>query len=471
MAGFIKIKDITEAGKARSSNISAENLTNLYYEKNDDDAKNMGNSLYGTPGLDLFTDLGFGTPIYAMHYFQGYLYVVTNDHLYVLNPAGTKVELGYVGTTNKNMELGDNGQVVILLTPSGAGYLATPTTFMQILDPTFNEFGAGTFDVLATYAIFSIPNSNQFFWSEANDATLYNGLNVATAEQSPGYIVRIFRNNADLFIFKEDITEVWSLTGNADQPFAPQQGLTFQQGCVAPATVAKIKGGALWLGPDKSVYLVTGYTFNKVSSVDIDNQLNELTNISDAFGFTYSQAGHWHYVLTFPGEDLTLDYDLSTKKWHVRKSYGMERWRINCLAGAFDQILVGDFETSKIYALNLDTYTENGNIIERHATTAPLFNDGNRFFVYAIELDLETGVGTLMGQGQTPMVSMRYSMDGGHTWTDWRNEPIGLMGQYKAVCRWSQIGYGYNLSLEFRITDPIKVAISGIYAIIKTGVK
>lgn len=471
MAGFIKIKDIKQAGKARSSNISAESLTNLYYEKNDEDAKNQGNSIYGTPGLELFKDMGFNTPIYAQHTFKGYQYIVTNDHLYVMNPAGTVVELGYVGTTNENMQLSDNGQVAILLTASGAGYLATPTTFTQITDATFNSFGAFSFDVLATYTIFSVPNSNQFFWSETNDAATYNALNVATAEQSPDNIVRIFRNNANLYILKETLTEIWRLTGNADLPFAPEVGATFQQGCAAKLSVAKIKGGMLWLGSDKSVYMSVGYQFNKVSTVDIDNELNELTNIDDAVGFTYSQAGHWFYVITFPSEDLTLCYDISTEKWHIRKSYGIGRWRINTFAAAFDKLLVGDYESAKIYSLNLDFYTENGATIERIAITPPLFNDGNRFFLYAVEMDMETGVGTLTGQGANPMTSLRLSDDGAHTWSDWINEPIGMMGHYKALVRWTGMGHGYNKTLMFRITDPIKVAISGIYAIIKAGVK
>lgn len=471
MAGFVKIKDITQSGNARSSNISAETLVNLYYEKDDESAKNGGNAIYGTPGFNLFKDMGFNTPIYASHSFQGYLYIVTNDHLYSVNPSGTVVDLGYVGTTTQNMQLSDNGQVVILLTPSGAGYLATPSTLTQITDVFYNSVAAGTFDVLASYAIFSIQNSNQFFWSEPNDAAAYNAASVATAEQSPDYIVRIFRNNADLFIFKQTITEVWQLTGNPNLPFAPATGLTFQQGCAAALSVAKIKGGILWLGADKSVYLVKGYTFDKVSSVDIDNELNQLTNISDAFGFTYSQAGHWFYVLTFPSEGLTITLDLATKKWHTRKSYGMGRWRINCFAFAFNKNLVCDFETSKIYELDLDTYTENGNTIERIAITPPLFNDGNRFFVYAVELDLETGVGTLSGQGSNPLAVMAISSDGNHIFSDGIQQPIGAMGEYKTVVRWSQIGFGYNMSFKFTITDPIKVAISGIYAIIKGGVK
>lgn len=471
MAGFVKIKDITEAGRARSSNISAESLTNLYYEKNDESAKNSGNSLYGTPGLDLFKDLGFDMPIFASHYFDGYLYIVTNDHLYTVNPSGTVVDLGGVGTISQNVQLEDNGLVVILLTPSGAGYLATPTTLDQITDTFYNSVAAGSFCVIAGYVVFSIQNSNQFFWSELNDATTYNALNVATAEQSPDNIIRMFRNNADLWIYKQGVSEIWQLTGQANLPFQAATGLTFQQGCAAKLSVSQIKGGILWLGADKSIYLATGYTFEKVSSVDIDNELNELTDISDAFAFTYAQAGHWNYVITFPSEDITICYDLSTKKWHTGKSYGIGRWRINCFSFAFNRNLVCDFETSKIYELNLDTYTESGDTIERIAITPPLFNDGNRFFVYAVELDLETGVGTLTGQGENPQVVMQVSDDGGHTWSDPISQLIGAMGEYKTVVRWSQIGYGYNMSFKFTITDPIKVAISGIYAIIKTGVK
>lgn len=471
MGGFVKIKDITQSGSARSKNISAENLTNIYYELNDEAAKNAGNSLYGSTGLNLFVNLGFDTPIYAMHSFHGYLYAVTNDRLYVITPVGIKTELGAIGTINQNVQLGDNGEYVILLTASGAGYLATPTTFTQITDSTFNTFGAGTFDVLNGYTIFSIPSSNQFFWSELNDPNTYLGTNVATAEQSPDHIVRVFRNNADLLIFKQSITEIWSLTGNANLPFAPQQGLTFQQGCGAKLSLAKIKGAALWLGSDKSVYMVTGYQFDKISSVDIDNELNGLDNISDAFAFTYSQAGHWHYVLTFPSHDLTIDYDLSTKKWHHRKSYGVGRWRVNCFSDLDGRLLVGDFESSKIYEMDLDIYTEDGEAIERKLITPPLFNDGNRFFVYGVELDIEGGVGLLTGQGSVPTVSMRVSYDGGHIWSDPISQPIGELGQYKTVVRWSQIGYAYNMSFMFEISDPIKVAISGIYAIIKSGIK
>ncbi len=471
MAGFVKIKDIMESGKARSSNISAENLTNLYYEKNDEQAKNGGNSIYGTPGLLLRKDLGFDTPIYAQHLFDGYEYIVTNDHMYVMNPSGTIVDLGSVGTVNQNVQLEDNGINAILLTASGAGYLATPTTLTQITDPFFNDSPPSSFCVIAQRVLWSIQDSNQFFWSELNDAATYSSLNVATAAQSPSNIVRLFRNNADIYIQKTDITEIWQLSTDANLPFIPNQGATFQQGNAAKLSTSQIKGAINWLGADLSIYSATGYEFRKISTVDIDTELSKLNIINDAFGVSHAQGGHWFYIITFPSEDITIAYDFTTQKWHIRKSYGIGRWRINTLSVAFGKILVGDYQYSRIYELDLDVYTDNGITIERIAVTPPLFNEGNRFFLYAVELDIEGGVGTLDGQGMNPQCMLKVSDDGNHTFSNELWEPIGAMGAYKTVVRWSQLGFGYNISMTFTITDPIKVAIAGIYAIIKAGVK
>jgi hypothetical protein len=146
----------------------------------------------------------------------------------------------------------------------------------------------------------------------------------------------------------------------------------------------------------------------------ISYQLKNLTTVSDAFAYIYKQEDHEFYVLTFPTDNLTFCYDLTTKSWHKRESlvsgvYG--RHLSNCTVSCFGKVLVGDYQSGTIYNMDTQVYTDNSVPIRRKLNTYPFYKEGRYMTGNKLEVLFETGVGA----GQ--LVDVYFSKDDGHTFT------------------------------------------------------
>jgi len=76
--------------------------------------------------------------------------------------------------------------------------------------------------------------------------------------------------------------------------------------------------------------------------------------------------------------------------------------------------------------------------------------------------DLLVTVATV--QGADPQVMLRWSDDGGHTWSNEHWRSMGLIGQYGYRTIWRRLGMTEKLRdrvYEVSGTDPVKIAIMG----------
>jgi hypothetical protein len=131
------------------------------------------------------------------------------------------------------------------------------------------------------------------------------------------------------------------------------------------------------------------------------------------------------------------------------------------------EIIVGDYENGNIYAFDMETYADNGQIQKwlRSWRALPTGqNNLKRTTHHSLQLDMETGVGLNSGQGSDPEVMLRWSDDGGHTWSNEHWVKVGKIGQYFKRAIWRRLGM--TLKLRDRVyevsgTDPVKISITG----------
>ena len=151
-------------------------------------------------------------------------------------------------------------------------------------------------------------------------------------------------------------------------------------------------------------------------------------------------------MLTFPTVGKTWVYDVATGLWHERagfKNGDFTRHRSNCQMNFNQDIIVGDFENGNIYAFDLDDYSDNGGIQKwlRSWRALPTgTNNLKRTAQHSLQLDCETGVGLNDGQGSDPEVMLRWSDNGGHTWSNEHWSPIGKIGAYGHRTFWRRMG-------------------------------
>jgi hypothetical protein len=459
---------------ARSINAADNRMVNLFPEATPDGGKTAG-FLNRAPGLKFQQTVGDG-PIRGLwaHQTNGAdFYVASGSEFYQVDGlTETARKLGDISGTGQ-VSIADNGtQLFIACNPDSYIYDEVTDVFQQITDPDFP--GAVTVGYLDGYFVFNEPDS-QRMWVTA----LLNGLDVspldfASAEGSPDGIVAINVDHREVWVFGTDSIEVWYDAGLQDFPLQRIQGAFNEIGCVAAFSVAKLDNGLFWLGCDARgqgiVYRANGYTGTRVSTHAIEYAIQSYGNISDAIAYTYQQDGHAFYVLTFPSANATWVYDVATQAWHERAGWSngaFLRHRSNCQCNFQGEILVGDFENGNLYTLDLDTYADNGEIQKwlRSWRALPTgTNNLKRSSQHTLQLDCEAGVGLNDGQGDDPQVMLRWSDDGGHTWSNEHWATMGKIGQFFRRVIWRRLGM--TLKLRDRVyevsgTDPVKIAIMG----------
>tara|TARA_R110000868_G_scaffold73387_2_gene212912 strand:- start:1844 stop:2287 length:444 start_codon:yes stop_codon:yes gene_type:complete len=132
------------------------------------------------------------------------------------------------------------------------------------------------------------------------------------------------------------------------------------------------------------------------------------------------------------------------------------------------KIIVGDYENGKLYAFDLQKYSDDTAIQKwlRSWRALPTGqNNLKRSAQHMMQLDCESGVGLDgVGQGTDPQVMLRWSDDGGHTWSNEHWRSIGKIGQTNRRVIWRRLGMTMKLRdrvYELSGTDPVKIAIMG----------
>lgn len=451
MAELVPIPLGVQQASPRSRALRVESVENLYAEKAPGPEKGQV-ALIGTPGLRLYRTVGDG-PIRGMIQCDNLLYVVSGAYLYTVTSTGTTVELGGIGGSGP-VQMAENGSTVVITT-SGPAYYAN-SSVVSLLP----ESGLNGCTYQDGYALFTQADTENLLWSPVDDLTDINALGTqadALADKVKGLI----SDHRDVWVFGGTTIEIFANTGASVTPFVRTGGGFVEHGCANGATIAKAENLVFWLGEDGRVYSAQGYAARPISTHAIEYEIGQEDFVS-ARAYTYSQEGHTFYVLTFTG--CTLSFDLSTGLWHKRRSKNLDRWRAECFAKAFSLPLVGDYENGKIYQLDLEYYSEDGDELIRRVICPPMFANGKRILVDELLLDIETGLGLVSGQGDDPIVILDWTHDGARTWSNEHWRSFGAIGEYAKRVHWYTLGsFKKERSLRFTISDPVPVRILGLY--------
>ena len=193
-----------------------------------------------------------------------------------------------------------------------------------------------------------------------------------------------------------------------------------------------------------------------------------MTSFTDAFAFSYTQEGHTFYVLTFPTDNRTFVYDMTTGLWHERASLdtgSQVRWRANCYAFFNNKHYVGDYNSGKIYQLDTETYTENSAVITRTRVTPLLVEQMNkRLTLGRLQIDFETAVGS------STTVTLELSTDGGNTYgTDLTRTISSSSTDYNKRSLWNRLGSYRNVTFKLTTSSTNRIVVLGAEADIIVG--
>lgn len=494
---------------ARSVNAAAARMVNLFPEAIPDGGKEAA-FLQRCPGLLRVTTAGVG-PIRGLWAYGGKLYAVSGGEFYTFTGVDYTPELlGSVGSVGP-VSMADNGTQLFIATSGGDSYIwnAQTKVFGLITDPDFP--GAVTVGFIDGYFVFNEPDSQKLWITSLYEGTQIDPLEFASAEGNPDGIVAVIVDHREVWVFGTQTVEVWYDNGNTDFPLERIQGAFNEIGLAAPFSLAKMDNRLFWLGADVRghgmVYVANGYTGTRISTHAVEWQIQAYGDLSDAIGYTYQQDGHSFYVLTFPkvndGLGATWCYDVATQSWHERASWVNERFgrhRGNCQQAFKNDVFIGDAVSGRIFVYDQTVYSDDSEPqkwLRSWRALPPNQNNLKRTAHHSLQLDCETGVGlgglavpdqllaaetlallltedelhTLLiapGSGTPvgvdPLVMLRWSDDGGHTWSNEHWRSMGRVGQYSYRTLWRRLGMSVKLRdrvYEISGTDPVKIAIMG----------
>ena len=344
----------------------------------------------------------------------------------------------------------------------------------SVLPSSDGAFVGGTVvDIVDNYFVYNYPNTQQWAASNILSPITY-GLSFASKFTGPDNLVSLICDHGQVYLLGENTSEVWADVGTFPFAFQRIPGSSSQQGIAAPFSIARLGNSFAYLSKNNrgqaEIVMMNGYFPTRISTHAVENTLVD-QNISDAVAYTYQLEGHETYVISFPTLDLTWAFDVTTGLWHkwlwVDSNNVYHRHRTQCSALFQGVVLAGDWQNGQIYKLDLTNYTDNGDTIRRLRRAPHLVSDLQREYFEELQIQFQPGVGLtgittpLNGEvvGANPQAMLRWSNDGGSTWSNEHWASIGLIGKYQNRIIWRRLGWSRDRIFEVVVTDPIKAVI------------
>jgi hypothetical protein len=481
----VKIELKIGAYEARSIIADCQKCINLYYETAPPDSP-FSTIHYPTPGTLLLTACPIIGPVRAIYTaYNGNFYAVVGANVFAVSTAYGWTLLGQLTTGTGFVSIKDNTLACVIVDGSPTGFTINlaDNSFGQISATNF--FGASRVDYIDTYLVFNRPGTNQFYFTLSNatyamlvGGTAFDPLDIAAKTGGNDIIVGIAIMHRELWLIggspvagSGGTSEVWFDAGAADFAFQAMPGSFVEHGCTAVGSIAKYDLSLYWLGQDSSgasiVFEGAQYRVNRISTHAIEKDIATYSDKGDALGFTYLQEGHIFYVLIFPSANVTWVYDILEKHWHRRcwsdEDGNLNRWRANCFAVFNNQLIVGDFENGSLYALDLNTYLDNGDPIVRIRSFPHITNENRRLshrnLIAAMEVGDEMGTST----DDEFQVSLRWSDDAGRSYGPAVLQSLGATGEYLTSVQWNRLGLARDRVYELSWSAPMKTSLQGVY--------
>lgn len=428
-------------------------LINAYAEKQGKDAKDTLAILpsYGLTLERAVTDSPQRGAIYLDD--LDCIYTVHNQAVYKVTQTGAATRLGIIpGTDIVQMSRNQATVPQISIHCTSGEYYIENDVVKTVTDADLPTTVVSQ-DHIGGYTVYGLSD-RRFFISSLNACQTIDGLDFATAEQSPDPLMRV-KADGDLFIFKRKQIEEWRVTGNADFPIEPI-GSPIKHGLLATQAVTQHDNTLLFVGDDCVVYRITGTgSVQRVSDHGIERAIANDPSQSSITMSSHTLEGHAFAVLS--GSNFTRVYDAATAVWHSRESYNQNgSWRARFPVRAWGKTIVGDTLSGSLYYLDKSSFVEGTDPLVWGVDTQTFHAFPNGAVMDALHIDIATGNALTTGQGSAPILMLSWSTDGGMTFKGNRQLSLGGYGERARVTTRMLGRFGVKgVTFRLRISDPV----------------
>ena len=251
------------------------------------------------------------------------------------------------------------------------------------------------------------------------------------------------------------------------------EGQQFSVGCAAIHSLAHTDKALYWLGDDNAIYRVSGNQYDRISDDCLSNTIEQMESVSDALGYTVTIQGQDFYIITFPKENKTymINEKLGKQSWSQLTSGTQdESYSATDSVQAYGKTYVAS--GGKWLTLERDEYTQDTDTILRKRTTGEYtckdFGLNNDSMVMSrLTLDVEQGIGLIVGQGEVPRIMVEVSIDGGRSYPHVSWCELGRLGENTLRTEVDLMARGQSFIFRLTLSDPVPLTIKAAYLKVK----
>lgn len=341
---------------------------------------------------------------------------------------------------------------------------------------------------LNSYGLRLNPTLTQVEFSAPGDFTSWDPLDVLVREDAPDNWIRLIVFHKEIWLFGTTTTSVYyNDPDDPDTPFKPIQSVFINMGTIAPHSVCIVDGSLMWIGQGDNgggvVYRANGYTPERVSTFPIEYAFSVASSPLRLFeGETYQENGHTFYVLTLPGI-MSWAYDVTTGLWHERGDHdGLGFVGLGTIGQAYLQ--QNDPEAShytqsrttgavlfQSTQFSVNTDGTSGIVRLRRAPHIQKEHKGVVIDTFELYMEVGLGLGNVISTdpGYDPLIAMRFSNNGGQTWSNTRTVSAGKQGEWNTRPIWTRLGYGRDRIIEVTVSAPVPYRLIDAFVDVRVG--
>lgn len=424
-------------------------IINMFAEQSPTDGKVI---LQSRPGVNVQDTFSETTPVRAIYsepgVFNGDIFTVIGSTVY-----RNKIKIGNIDGLD-NVFFASYADMTFIT--AGESLWVYNGTLINVITLPDN-FKALKIVVATNRLVVIDKNTQRIYWSEP----LENGipdLNFAEAESSPDSLLDMLFIGDTLLLFGEDTTEFWmTWSSDPNTPFVPVVGRTMPKGIVSTGAATRVNSTFTWITNTSQICLSN--PTNIISTPELEIRINNST-ITKLWTFNMDQT---EYLAVTLDRETWIVNPLVPQLWSKFQTYGLANWECHCYA----KETFGSNHSARTlkWGDSLDYSDPDENLLERRFR-AWLPSTTNTTIISNLILKTNPGMTSFeTGQYSNPVVEMRQSKDGGHTWSTWRQTNLGKRGEFRTNVRWLSCGlFSYpGVLFEFRITDPVPFRVSSVY--------
>jgi hypothetical protein len=417
------------------------------------------------PGLTEFCNLGEGAPVNGLYFWtrQDRLFSVCNGKVFVITEAGAETHLTGAGSLESRQTTGNRPTFADVLgtnlyIASGGKISEFTTTTAAVLSdtdaPTAVRF-IGTINQTLTALR---DNSERFDWADATTPTVWSG-EYATAQASPDLTRAMIIANQYLYFFGQNTIEAWRDDGST---FVRESQGAIEIGTLARYSVANILGALYFVDSSYEISRLQGFQVQNISNPNLSRYLRSFATVEDAIGDALFIDGKQFYILSFPGEQKTLVYDIAMNQWYEWSYWNQstaEREMFSGLsvanANEWKKTFIGDRANGKVYEMT--GTTDDGDDIKTEIITDEIDRGYPDQWKFCSEINLTFRRADTAQSPKKMSISWR---DNGETaWSATEQVEIESIGKTTTRVNLRRLGAYKSRVWRFTMTDATQAAL------------